>query len=232
MQRPNEETLLAIKAKHGEVIEVELPDFDFCGLVVPFTSATCARYVDEGIVSLDDASDRLLVRHVVWPSPAEVQAAKKRGAKLAKRLSDVLCEDAGLPLTSPAKVSSDRLTSSTPPGVLALAGLDEAKAAELLAAHPDVKLQIVVVTNVEGEVIFAGVITSPGDVELGLLRDAQEKRKGYASACLSACRSCVVWKSTDLDRVIDRYPAIPMLVLVAEMQELGGSAAAKRFRRR
>lgn len=232
MQRPSEEIIQALKAKHGPIVEVELSSFELCVVVAPFTSATCARYVDEGIISGDDASDRLLARHVLWPEPKEVEAAKRRFARLGKRIADVLCEDAGLPLTSPAKTSSDRLAADTPPGVLARAGLTEAKAGELLAQHTDSALQVLVVTAADGDTIFAGVLTSPGEVELGLMRDAQAARKGYAAACVSACRACVVWSSTSLDVVIERYPAIPMLLLPAEMNELGGSAAAKRFRRR
>lgn len=232
MKRPSEDELQAIRAKHGQVIEAEFDAFDVCVVLLPFTSAACQRYVDEGIVSVDDASDRLLARHVLWPSPDEVEAKKKSYARLGKRVGDVLCEDAGLPISSPAKTSSDRLTPSTPIGVLARAGLSEAKTSELLNQHSDSLLQLFVITNAEGETIFASVLVAPSEVELGLMRDAQAGKKGYAAACLSACRACVVWSNVSADVAFERYPAIPMLVLPAEMNELGGGAAAKRFRRR
>lgn len=227
-----EEIVQSTKAKFGDVLQVELPELDFVALVSPFTVTTCHRYVDEGIVSVDDASDRLLVRHVLWPPPSDVNTAKRRSAQLGRRIGDVLCEDAGLPITSPAKSSSDRLTSSTAPGVLAQAGLPEGKAAELLAAHPDVRLQLIVVSDSNGDVIFAGVLCSPGDVEIGLLRDAQERKRGYAQACLSAVSACLVWSRDDSVQTFERYPAIPTMVLPAELREMGGAATAKRFRRR
>lgn len=232
MQRPGEDVVQELRAKYGPMIEFELPDFDFTALLLPFTPTTCQRYVDEGVVSVEDASDRLLVRHVLWPPPKDVQNGKRRCAKLGTRVADVLCEDAGLPLTAPAMTSSDRLTSATAPGVLAHAGLEDSKAAELLAAHPDVRLQIVVITDATGDAIFSCVLASPSEIELGLLRDARDKKRGYAAACLSASRACVVWCPGDIDQIFDRYPAIPTLVLPAEINELGGSDAVKRFRRR
>lgn len=232
VERPSEDIVQGLRAKHGPIIEFEMPEFDFVAVLLPFTAAACQRYVDEGVVSIDDASDRLLVRHVLWPPPKAVQEVKRRCAKLGKRIADALCEDAGLPLTAPAMKSADRLTSSTPPGVLAQAGLDEAKAAELLAAHPDLRLQLVALMDASGQVIFACVLSSPSDIELGLLRDAQDRKKGYAAACLSASHACVVWSRDDIDQAFARYPTIPTLVLPGEINELGGGDAVKRFRRR
>ncbi|MCC6559646.1 MAG: hypothetical protein IT372_42560 [Polyangiaceae bacterium] len=232
MDRYTAEELQAIKAAHGEVVEVELPEFDFCALARPFNAASCARWVDEGIVNSDDAAERVLIRHVVWPAPAKVQAARRRCANLASQVVNVLAVDAGLPLERPALKYSDPLNRDTPPGVLAMAGLDEGVAEELLSKHSDVLLRVVSITDEGGTVICACVLASPSDVEQNLLRGAVEKGKGYAAACLSVVRACAVWARGDLDQTLARYPAIAPLVLVGELKEMGGAAATRRFRRR
>ncbi len=233
MRAYTEADLEALKAKHriAYVVELDVPGVGLLPLS-PFQPASFARWVDENIKDATASNDAALVRHVLFYSPAEISAVRRKVSKLGQLAIDCLCGDVGLPVSAPARTQIDDFNADTPPGVLAQAGLDESKAAELLTEIGDDRAKVVAVIDDAGEVIFGCVVRSPGDAERNILDRAQAAAKGYADACRSAADGCLVWSTMTLAECWTKYPAIPVLVLAPVIADLGGSGAARRFRRR
>lgn len=233
MRTYTDDDLSALKAKHRipYVLECTVPGFGPLPLA-PFAPLSFSRWVDENIKDAASSNDAALVRHVLFYSPAEVNAIRRQVANVAQLVVDCLAGDAGLPVEVPARSQIDDFSADTPPGVLALAGLDEAQADKLLADLDDDKAKIITVLGVEGERVFACVLRAPGDAERNVLDRAKAAAKGYADACRSAVDGCLVWSSMPLADCWREHPAIPVLVLAPVISDLGGSGAERRFRRR
>jgi hypothetical protein len=224
----------ALKAKHAleRVLELELPDLGFPLPLKPFTSSTFARWVDEDLKGHTAASDAALTRHVLFYAPAELSSIRRKLVSLSQIVVDCLCADAGFPIEAPARSQVDDFDDATPPGVIGQAGLDEAKAEELLAELAGVKAKIVSVIGREGELLFACVVRPPGDGEKSILERARDAGKGYADACRSAADGCIVWSTMTLVDCWAKHPAIVVLILAPVIADLGGSGSVRRFRSR
>ena len=233
MRTFTEDDLAALKAKHriDRVLILDLPELGIALPLAPFTPGSFARWVDEDIKDHSAANDAALTRHVLFYSPAELGTIKRRLVMLARDVVDGLSADVGVPLEAPARKQIDDFNDSTPPGVLAQAGLDDAKVAELLGELGDTKAKIVSVIGQEGELLFSCVLRAPGEAERMVMERAFAAHKGYADACRSAADGCIVWSSMSLADCWTRYPAIPVLILAPVITDLGGSGAARRFRR-
>ncbi len=225
----------ALKAKWSldRIIEPNLSDFGLAVLLRPFAMPDFDRYIDDSLKDVGTANDALLMRHALFHTPAEIKAARGRCAGLSKLCWEALAGDAGFPTPgTPARAQVDVLDPSTPPGVLAQAGLEEAKAAQLLAELGSRPAKVVSVVDDAGEVIFGGVLGAPGDAESQLIRRAEAEKKGYAAACRGAADGCLVWTRDPPAATWGRYPAIPVLVLAEVIGGMGGTSATARFRRR
>jgi voltage-gated potassium channel Kch len=230
-----DEDIAALKGKWSidRVIEPDLSAFGLSILLRPFTVPDFDRYVDDSLRDVGTANEALLMRHALFHTPAEIRSARGRCPGLPKLAFEALAGDAGFPTPgTPARAQVDPFDAATPPLVLQQAGLEEAKAEQLLAELGARVAKVVSVVDDLGEVIFGAVLGAPGEAELGLTRRAEAEKKGYATACRGAADGCLVWTRSSVAETWKRYPAIPVLVLAEVIGGMGGTSATARFRRR
>lgn len=224
-----------------EKIDFEIPEFGITGSAQAFDLKSMSRYIDEGAVpgaSVGDTNERLMMRHLVSlevdgkSDDDTMEIARKRCGALPGLVADGLAEAAGLPVKAPEAKQADALEDPMPPFLIAKVGLTAEKVIELLGAYPDVPQRLIIVTGSTGKPIFAATLRAPDPDELEILRAARGKGKGLAAALLSIVKACVTWSRDALDGAFARYPAIPLLVLMDDLYELGGSSADVKFRGR
>lgn len=163
-------------------------------------------------------------------SAGALARAQDRLPQLATLFTRILAEEAGFPSTQPAYKMIEKL-GSTSPFLLAAAGLDEVKRDELLATYPR-GARVLLVQDRNRKVIWSSVMRPPDQEEQGVLTAAAAKGKA-GSAYLSLTRACTPWPApAQLEPMIARYPAIPLLVIPEVLLEMGGGAAVASFRGR
>ncbi|MEO5726624.1 MAG: hypothetical protein ABI134_13725, partial [Byssovorax sp.] len=154
--------------------------------------------------------------------------AREKCPDLPAKVLNLITEQAGYPWTAPAMKAVDELTAETPPMVLLAAGLTREKADELIAEYPKAQ-RLIRITDKTRKTIFGCVVRTPETEEMAILKSAQSSGKGVPEALLSLTRACVTWSRDPLEGAIATYPAIPLLSLVEDFEQMGVVSAEARF---
>jgi hypothetical protein len=183
--------------------------------------------------SYDEACDRAMMRHLLSlevdgdPTDA-IERGRAKCPDIAAQIINLLGEQSGLPWTKPAMKAVDALDANTPPMVLLAAGLTREKADELLSLYPKPQ-RLIRITDKARKTIWACVVRTPENEEMSILKRARADHRGIPDALLSLTRACVTWSRDPIEGAIAMFPAIPLLSLSDDFDDLGVVEVHARF---
>lgn len=218
----DDETASRIAAKaQGKTVRFVVPlrpDMQIDVMARAFDGASFDRHFDDTFESPDDAVTNTLIRHILWPYGAELDALVNAFGFLPGQIIGAIVKAAGG--GSGARI--DTLNEGTPDGVLAAAALAPEKAAELVdAAGGLVALSLVTLPRGGG----ALVVRAPSYASLQRLERAYRKKTNCAQACRQAVLDGTAWSTEKIDTMLQRLPALAANVVAPEILRLGGAGA-------
>jgi len=223
-----DEKLAEIRSRCPDAIVLDVGDAEI--VVKPFDAKSFDTWLNDGTRSQEDADSNVVVRHLLWPSFAELSDLRRRFPLLDGEIVEGLAVDAGKPPRGRVATFDD-LTEETPGPVLERAGVSAEEAATYLeqARTQGRRAVVVYAPGEDDEEPFGCILASPRPQDIAPLQatgpDAKKKR---AEAVRTAAAGCVLWtRGGTPAEVLRRRPAVVGMVLAGRILEMAGVGALR-----